>query len=789
MDELRLDETERALLNAWRRTRRGTGDPVEQQLLATWRGWQEQPSRRPLWADDLRHLLLADPSAPVPATGLADRDGVPARAPARLLGMLLGGAAAESHALGGQLGQRSTAALFVLEGLVRAHTAARSTGEGDPVSGAVGGLRRWLHTRGVAWADCGADGQRPNGWLVAQQDLRSRSSDDPALLTAMARIGGGQPPGTRRQPINRTGSAAAVGLGPLAALWSADPGTVFALGGDLAAITHGHPDGHNPAGALAVAVLHLLRGHDLDTAVRHAITGWQAGRAPLERALRHGRLSPAGSRPARAEFDAARPGRSGLDALTVAVRAAASSPDDFAAAVRAAADHGGDTASAALVCGQLLGARHGAAGIPRSWLDRLPVRSTVERLATDAVTEFGPEPDESPDWERRYPLTETAEPTAAAAPDYRTGLGAVPRLASARERFLGAVLGCAVGEALGMPVSAENWDEIHARHGDDGLRSYVRAGHPSGRLGSDSQLLLFSLEGTIRANVARRTTGLQDPARHVQHAYQRWLHTQHLSWPRAAGEFHTGTPHPDGWLVQQRALFQTRNPGRTMMRTLIAFAKGQQPMGDPEHPVSDSRGSSAVVRSVPAALWSAEPGEVFRLGMRTAALTHGHRSAWYSAGALALLVSRTMHGDPLPAAVQAVLDELSGHAEHQEVSRRIDAAVRLAGTGPVDPPALERALGSGWTAVDALAIGLYAALAADGDFDTAVRLAVNHSGNSGTTGAVAGGLSGAWLGAPRIAEQWTAELELHEVIESLAQDAVLEFGPRPPDWADRYPAT
>lgn len=806
MDELRLDETERGLLAAWRRRKTaesvdavptGTashdeepngGDRVEQQLLDTWRGWQQRPSSRPLWAEDLRHLLLADPSAPVPTTGLAGREGIPARAPSRLLGMLLGGAVGESHALGGALGQRSTAALFVLEGLVRARTAARTTGEGGPLAGAIGGLRRWLHTRGVAWPDCGSGGQRPNGWLITQDELHSRTSDDPTLLTAMACIAGGHDPGTRHQPINRAGSAAAVGLGPLAALWSGDPGTVFALGGDLAAITHGHPDGHNPAGALAVVALHLLHGQDLDTAVQRAIAGWQAGRGPLERALRLGRLSPAGQRPGRDQLDAVRPGRTGLDALAVGVRTAASNPDDFSAAVHAAAEHSGDTASAALICGQLLGALHGAAGIPQHLLDRLPARRTTELLTADAVTEFGPEPDESAAWERRYPVTDTAEPTAAGA-DYRTGLSSVSRLPSARERFLGAVLGCAVGEALGVPVSAESWDEIHSRYGDAGLRAYVPAGHPSGRLGSDSQLLLFSLEGTIRANVARRGTGLQDPARHVQHAYQRWLHTQHLSWPRAAGEFHAGTPQPDGWLVRQRALFQTRNPGRTMMRTLIAFAKGQQPMGSPEYPVSDSRGSSAVMRSVPAALWTDEPGEVFRLGMRTAALTHGDRSAWYSAGALALLVSRTMYGDALPTAVQAVLDELSGYSEHHEVSRRINAAVELADAGPVDVPALERVLGNGWTAVDALAIGLYAALAADGDFDAALRLAVNHSGNSGTTGAVAGSLTGSWLGSSRIPDPWTAELELHEVIERLAQDAVQEFGPRPPDWAERYPAT
>ncbi len=705
-----------------------------------------------------------------------------------MLGMLLGGAVAEFITLG-RVGQRTTAVLFVLEGLIRAHTHARSSGDGDPVGFALGGLQRWLYTRGVPWHDCGIDAARPNGWLVGEAELRSSDTDDPTMLTALARVAAGRAAGSRQQPINSSDTASAVPLGALAALWSGDPGMVFALGGDLASLTHGHPNGHSPASVLGVAILCLLRGISLQTSLSQGLSGWQSARTPLTRALWLGRMSPAGFRPRRAHLDAMRPGRSGLDALAIAVRVSTACEDDFAGAIASASEHSGDAATSAVLCGQLLGALHGPTAIPVEWLEKLPITTLIERIAADAATEFGPYPDESDEWERRYPTTETADPPRPSTTDYRTGLTAVPRLASSRDRFLGAVLGCAVGEALGMPIAAESWDEIRSRHGAEGLTDYIPAGHPSGRLGSDTQLLLFSLEGTIRANVSRRATGTDDPTRHIQHAYQRWLHTQHLSWPRAAGEFLGGTAAPDGWLVGQRALFQTRNPGRTMMRTLIAFAKGQQAMGTPENPVSDSQGSSAIMRAVPAALWSNDPAEVFRVGMNTAALTHGHPTAWLSAGALAFLVSRLMNGEALSTAVDATLEQLAPHNGHEEVSRRITAAVRLGRSGRVPPGDVERIIGTGSTAAEALGFGLYAALACDGDFDTALPVAVNHSGNSATTGAVCGSLIGALSGAEGIPERWKSELELYDVIERLAHDAVLEFGPRPPAWSDRYPPT
>ena len=67
---------------------------------------------------------------------------------------------------------------------------------------------------------------------------------------------------------------------------------------------------------------------------------------------------------------------------------------------------------------------------------------------------------------------------------------------------------------------------------------------------------------------------------------------------------------------------------------------------------------------------------------------------------------------------------------------------------------------------------MYAALVAERDFARGVRLAVNHSGDSDSTGSIAGQLLGIQLGVEAIPAPWLEALELREVIERVAEDLV-----------------
>jgi ADP-ribosyl-[dinitrogen reductase] hydrolase len=72
-------------------------------------------------------------------------------------------------------------------------------------------------------------------------------------------------------------------------------------------------------------------------------------------------------------------------------------------------------------------------------------------------------------------------------------------------------------------------------------------------------------------------------------------------------------------------------------------------------------------------------------------------------------------------------------------------------------------------AEEALAIGVYCALVAK-DFEDGIILAVNHSGDSDSTGSITGNLLGAAAGAEPIPDRWLAPLELRSTVEAIADD-------------------
>ncbi|RKF13081.1 ADP-ribosylglycohydrolase family protein [Roseovarius spongiae] len=79
------------------------------------------------------------------------------------------------------------------------------------------------------------------------------------------------------------------------------------------------------------------------------------------------------------------------------------------------------------------------------------------------------------------------------------------------------------------------------------------------------------------------------------------------------------------------------------------------------------------------------------------------------------------------------------------------------------------ALDAGWTAEEALAIALHAALASD-PFENGLRFAVTHSGDSDSIGAIAGNLLGLIYPEGKIAHLWRRAVECADIIDRLARD-------------------
>ena len=93
-----------------------------------------------------------------------------------------------------------------------------------------------------------------------------------------------------------------------------------------------------------------------------------------------------------------------------------------------------------------------------------------------------------------------------------------------------------------------------------------------------------------------------------------------------------------------------------------------------------------------------------------------------------------------------------------------------------DQAEIETRYTQGWvshrtdSAEEALAIAVYCALKYENDFDSALIAAVNHKGDSDSTGAICGNILGARLGLNGIPEKYITNLELKDLILEIADD-------------------
>ena len=225
-------------------------------------------------------------------------------------------------------------------------------------------------------------------------------------------------------------------------------------------------------------------------------------------------------------------------------------------------------------------------------------------------------------------------------------------------------------------------------------------------------------------------------------------------------------PALHGWLFAQEALHARRAPGMTCLSSL----RSMETLGAPAR--NNSKGCGGVMRVAPVGLFAhslhLKPQQTFQLGNRLAGLTHGHPTGQLTGGALAVFIQGLAGGVALRSCLPPVKALLRATPDHEETLHAIEQAESLASSDLPHAEAIKR-LGQGWIAEEALAVSLYCALVAQ-DFKHGVKLAVNHDGDSDSTGAIAGNLLGALYGDSAIPAKWLQPLELRSVITEVAHD-------------------
>ena len=334
-------------------------------------------------------------------------------------------------------------------------------------------------------------------------------------------------------------------------------------------------------------------------------------------------------------------------------------------------------------------------------------------------------------------------------------------------RYIGCLLGGAVGDALGYPVEFMSYPEIVQAYGKRGITDLAVSESGKALISDDTQMTLFTAEGLIWAKRVEKKNGYCNIAARCFYSYQRWLHTQ--DYPLADSEYQWVLDDKRldirSPLLKRPELFARRAPGTTCLQALMD-AK-EQNYGTIEEPINNSKGCGGVMRVAPVGLGLySNPKKAYEIGCQVAAITHSHPTGFISAGAFASLIAHLLNGKTILDAVLAVINQIAQVPGGQETLMLLRQAVDLYQAGE---PSLERlsSLGQGFVAEEALAIAVYAALCYSENLKRAVIFAVNHDGDSDSTGSICGNIVGAYLGKSSVPQEWLANLECEDVIEDM----------------------
>jgi poly(ADP-ribose) glycohydrolase ARH3 len=181
-----------------------------------------------------------------------------------------------------------------------------------------------------------------------------------------------------------------------------------------------------------------------------------------------------------------------------------------------------------------------------------------------------------------------------------------------------------------------------------------------------------------------------------------------------------------------------------------------------------SQGNGAAMRVAPLGLFFHDAPDLYDQAVAAAAVTHGHPLAQDGAAVQATAVALALHLDPQkPFPRDAFLRRLLTLAKTPEIKTKL-SLVRTLLKGEVPGREAAAILGKSVKIHESLPFALYAFLARPHSFEDCLLAAVLNGGDRDTLGAMAGAISGAYLGGTAITALWREKLENQGLIERLA---------------------
>lgn len=325
------------------------------------------------------------------------------------------------------------------------------------------------------------------------------------------------------------------------------------------------------------------------------------------------------------------------------------------------------------------------------------------------------------------------------------------------DRFKGCLIGGAAGDALGYQVEFNKYNNIIKRFGKKGITNYVLY-NGSALISDDTQMTLFTANGLMSAKINNN-----DYIKSIYNAYLDWYYTQ-----KNNNKYYKNTC----WLYNVEELHFSRTPGLTCTGSLRSGK-----MGTLEKRINNSNGCGGVIRVAPIGLFFSSnmmnSDDIFLMGARAAAITHGGELAIIPSACLASIINNIVYNSyKIEDAVNESLRLMRKYFMGIEVNyfySLIESSIKLSKIIIDDYEAITM-LGEGWTGDEALAIAIYSSLKYKDNIKKALICAVNHNGDSDSTGSITGQILGAYLGLNSIPKEYVDKLEINNIIIEIAKD-------------------
>lgn len=360
------------------------------------------------------------------------------------------------------------------------------------------------------------------------------------------------------------------------------------------------------------------------------------------------------------------------------------------------------------------------------------------------------------------------------------------------QRFMGCLLGGALGDALGAPVEGlRKLDDVRRKFGATGITQMMPYACPWETV-THTGIGAITDDTTMHAStIAAMISSHSRPQ-----LLHRYAHQAYLRWGVMQEDGLRLLPHIDltaDWPRELSPFWFACGAGRG---TIAALATGRR--GTPEDPLGydtairgkrvtgPNKGCGGMMRAAALAFWP-HAEDKFRLGMENAAITHGAADAWLPTGFVTALVGQMVQGTPLPAAFNTCARRLRQEAGHEATLAACIAGMQqgkqtVPSLDAID--ALPATLGysNPFLAVPVMAQTLYALSARHyhglGTKET-LTLSASHSGDSDSVAAIVGNVIGAGQGAEALPQDWLAQLQLRPQLEALGRRAIQRLSLQP----------